>query len=218
MDDEAKMLDSITFGRAETSPGNRTSVPFACSIDWVDESRIFIAATPNSFFADMLYNNEYQYLVIKMIDKDLNVLDELYYDFGETSSLWTTTLKATKDGGCMIAGHYKDFGKDPDEDIYYNFIKKFPPEAFVGIEEPHAHGLKVAVAYPNPGGDVMNIRTTLRDCNLTVYDMQGRIVHQQEITDDVTSVDASNWPSGTYIWELKTENGKLKVENGKWIK
>ena len=218
MDDEAKMLDSITFGRAETSPGNRTSVPFACSIDWVDESRIFIAATPNSFFADMLYNNEYQYLVVKMIDKDLNILDELYYDFGETSSLWTTTLKATKDGGCMIAGHYKDFGKDPDEDIYYNFIKKFPPEAFVGIEEPHAHGLKVAVAYPNPGGDVMNIRTTLRNCNLTVYDMQGRIVHQQEITDDVTSIDASNWQSGTYIWKLKTENGKLKVEEGKWVK
>ena len=218
MNDEAKMLDSITFGRAETSSGNRTSVPSACSIDWVDESRIFIGATPNSFFSDLMYNNKYQYLVIKMIDKDLNVLDELYYDFGETSSLWTTTLKATKDGGCMIAGHYKDFGKDPDEDIYYNFIKKFPPEAFVGIEEPHAHGLKVAVAYPNPGGDVMNIRTTLRDCNLTVYDMQGRIVHQQEITDDVTSIDASNWQSGTYIWKLKTENGKLKVEEGKWVK
>ena len=218
MDDEAKMLDSITFGRAESSPGNRTSVPFACSIDWVDESRIFIGATPNSFFADMLYNNKYQYLVIKMIDKDLNVLDERYYDFGETSALWTTVLKATNDGGCMIAGHFKDFGKDPDEDIYYNFIKKFPPEAFVGIEEAHINDLKVAVAYPNPGGDVMNIRTTLRDCNLTVYDLQGRIVHQQEISDDVTSVDASNWPSGTYIWELKIENGKLKVENGKWIK
>jgi hypothetical protein len=48
--------------------------------------------------------------------------------------------------------------------------------------------------------------------------MQGRIVHQQEITDDVTNVDASNWPSGTYFWELKTENGKLKIEEGKWIK
>lgn len=25
-------------------------------------------------------------------------------------------------------------------------------------------------------------------------------------------------PSGTYIWKLKTETGKLKIENGKWIK
>ena len=77
------------------------------------------------------------------------------------------------------------------------------------------------MAYPNPGGDVMNIRTTLRDCNLTVYDMQGRIVHQQEITYDVTSIDASKWTNGTYVWKLGMGNEKLgmkEVESGKWIK
>jgi hypothetical protein len=214
MNDESKMLDSITFARAENSSANRTTAPYYGSIDWVDENRIFIGATPNSYFSPML--DGYQCFVIRMIDANLNTLDELYYDLGETSALWTTTLKATKDGGCMIAGHFMDFVNDPY--TYYNYIKKFPPEAFLSIEEAHANDLKVAIAYPNPGGDVMNIRTTLRDCNLTVYDMQGRIVHQQEITDDVTSVDASNWPSGTYIWELKTENGKLKIEEGKWIK
>lgn len=217
IDDEAKMLDSITFARAESSSANRTTAPYYGSIDWVDENRIFIGATPNSYFSPML--NGYQCFVIRMIDKDLNVLDELYYDFGETSSLWTTTLKATKDGGCMIAGHFMDFVNDPY--TYYNYIKKFPPEAFLSIEEAHANDLKVAIAYPNPGGDVMNIRTTLRDCNLTVYDMQGRIVHQQEITDDVTSVDASNWPSGTYIWRLgvrSVELGVKEVESGKWVK
>ena len=216
MNDEAKMLDSITFAKVESASGNSTSVPSMCSVDWVDEDRIFTGATPYMYHSVQMHNSRQQYFIIKMINKDLTVLDERYYDLGETTGLCTHILKATNDGGCMIAGHFKDFGKDPD--IYYNVIKKFPPEAFVGIEEPHNHGLKLAVAYPNPGGDVMNIRTTLRDCNLTVYDMQGRIVHQQEITDDVTSVDASNWSSGTYIWELKTENGKLKIEEGKWVK
>ena len=78
--------------------------------------------------------------------------------------------------------------------------------------------LKVAVAYPNPGGDVMNIRTSLRNCTLQVYDMQGRMVHQQEITDDVTSVDASNWQRGTYVWKLTINNEQLTVEEGKWVK
>ena len=214
MNDEAKMLDSITFARAENSSGNRTTAPYYGSIDWVDENRIFIGATPNSFFSPML--GGYQCFVIRMIDKDLNVLDELYYDLGETSALWTTILKATNDGGCMIAGHFMDFVNDPY--TYYNYIKKFPPEAFLSIEEAIANDLKVAVAYPNPGGDVMNIRTTLRDCNLTVYDMQGRIVHQQEITDDVTSVDASGWSNGTYIWKLTINNEQLTVEEGKWVK
>ena len=67
----------------------------------------------------------------------------------------------------------------------------------------------------------MNIRTSLRDCTLQVYDMQGRLVHQQEITDDVTSVDASSWKSGTYVWKLGMRNEELgikMVEEGKWVK
>ena len=53
------------------------------------------------------------------------------------------------------------------------------------------------------------------------YDMQGRMVHQQEITDDVTSVDASGWKSGTYVWKLGIRNEELgikEVEEGKWVK
>ena len=90
--------------------------------------------------------------------------------------------------------------------------------AYLNIEEAHANKLHLAVAYPNPGGDVLNIRTGMRNATLQVYDLQGRIIHQQEVTDEVTNIDASKWNSGTYIWKLKVENGKLKVEEGKWVK
>ncbi|MBQ2907366.1 MAG: hypothetical protein IJE47_06340 [Bacteroidales bacterium] len=43
----------------------------------------------------------------------------------------------------------------------------------------------------------------------------------QEITDDVTSIDASGWNSGTYIWKLTVNNEQLtveEVESGKWVK
>ena len=107
-----------------------------------------------------------------------------------------------------------------NENYYCSYITKFPASAFgfENIEEAHAHNLHLAVAYPNPGGDVLNIRTGLRNATLQVYDLQGRIIHQQIITEEVTSIDASKWSSGTYIWKLKTENGKLKVEEGKWVK
>ena len=87
--------------------------------------------------------------------------------------------------------------------------------------EAHAHGLHLAVAYPNPGGDVLNIRTGLRNAVLSVYDIHGRKIHEQEITDDVTSIDASKWQSGTYIWKLGMRNEELgikEVEEGKWVK
>lgn len=215
MDDEAKMLDSVMFAKVESASGYSTSVPSMCSLDWKDENKIFIGATPYAYHAPQLHNSN-QYFVIRMIDKNLNTIGEVYYDLGVTTALLTSTLKATNDGGCIIAGYFKDFSKTYK--TYNNFIKKFPPEAFVGIEEPHSHGLKLAVAYPNPGGDVLNIRTALRNATLCVYDMQGRKIHEQEITDDITSVDASKWSSGTYIWKLTVNNEQLTVEEGKWIK
>ena len=118
----------------------------------------------------------------------------------------------------IFQNHYS---KDLKDYRTWSAVSKFPASAFVNIEEAHAHGLHLAVAYPNPGGDVMNIRTSLRNCTLQVYDMQGRMVHQQEITDDVTSVDVSNWPSGTYVWKLGIRNEELgikEVEEGKWVK
>ncbi|MBQ8222688.1 MAG: T9SS type A sorting domain-containing protein [Bacteroidales bacterium] len=80
------------------------------------------------------------------------------------------------------------------------------------------------MAYPNPGEDVMNIRTGLRNATISVYDMQGRKVHEQEVIDEITSIDASRWNSGTYIWELGTGNGNENevedkiLESGKWVK
>ena len=107
-----------------------------------------------------------------------------------------------------------------DENIHYReWIPGGFGEWWVDVPE-NIISSKTAI-YPNPGGDVMNIRTSLRDCTLQVYDMQGRLVHQQEITDDVTSVDASKWQSGTYIWKLGMRNEELgikEVEEGKWVK
>ena len=73
-------------------------------------------------------------------------------------------------------------------------------------------------------GDVMNIRTGLRNATLSVYDIQGRKVHQQIITDEVTSIDTSKWENGTYVWELRAGNGNGSgnengiLESGKWVK
>ena len=62
----------------------------------------------------------------------------------------------------------------------------------------------------------VNIRTGLKDARVEVYDMNGRMVYGQEITDNVTTITTTSWPSGTYIWKV-IANGR-KAETGKWIK
>ena len=95
---------------------------------------------------------------------------------------------------------------------------------------PDGEGRKVPqigwndLTYPNPGRDVLNIRTALENAHLEVFDLNGRLMHSQRITDNVTTIDAAAWPSGVYVWKVYTNqagpstgSGTL-VETGQWIK
>ena len=86
------------------------------------------------------------------------------------------------------------------------------------VEENKDAGISV---YPNPGKDVLNIRTGLKDARVEVYDMSGRMVYGREITDYVTSINAEGWPSGSYVWKVivgASTGSVTEAESGKWIK
>ena len=70
--------------------------------------------------------------------------------------------------------------------------------------------------YPNPGRNTLNIRTALQNAHIEVYDINGRLIHSQVLTENVTPIDATDWPLGVYVWKV-ISNGK-EAESGKWIK
>ena len=156
------------------------------------------------------------WIVLEHLNLELDTISTLYYGVDNGMYDFPYNVRKTNDGGVVIV----HISRDLYNGDFYSYITKFPASAFgfENIEEAHANNLHLAVAYPNPGGDVMNIRTGLRNARLQVYDMQGRKVHEQIITDEVTSVDASKWNSGTYIWKLTVNNEQLTVEEGKWVK
>ena len=82
-----------------------------------------------------------------------------------------------------------------------------------GVDENEESLFKV---YPNPGKDVLNIRTGLQNACIKIYDLSGKLIHNQEITDNITSITTTSWPSGTYIWKV-IANGKV-TESGTWVK
>ena len=86
----------------------------------------------------------------------------------------------------------------------------------MGIEEAHDCGLKVAIAYPNPGGNTLNIRTALQNARVEVYDTNGRLIHSHALTEHVTGIDATDWAEGVYVWKVYANN--KEAENGNWIK
>ena len=195
-------------------PNTRDTQPILRAVDVADDNSIYYAYHMN--LGD--YDDLDSWLMIERLDMNMDRVLTMYYDvLDEVDYIHThiLSIKSTKDGGLMLVGYANDLCSD---DCWLVLTKL---DYTLNIEEAHAHNLHLAVAYPNPGGDVMNIRTGLRNAVLSVYDINGRKIHEQEITDDVTSVDASRWNSGTYVWKLGIRNEELgikEVESGKWVK
>jgi hypothetical protein len=157
-------------------------------------------------------------VVIEQLDNDFNTLKEVYYGTGD-DQIWycAESITTTRDGGVLMTSHTK---KLTDQNQQGSAVVKFPAEAFVGIDEAHENGLKVAIAYPNPGKDVLNIRTALQNACVEVFDMDGRLVHTQALTENVTAIDATDWAEGVYVWKVYTTStgSTTPVETGKWVK
>ena len=146
-----------------------------------------------------------------MLDGNLNIVGEIYYH-NEKRMVVPYSIHVLESGDCLVS----TAGKSRNTGEMQHAIFKLSQEIFLGIEEAHDEGFAVAVAYPNPGKDMLNIRTALPNAQVEIYDLSGKQIYKQEMTDNITSIDAKSWPSGTYIWKV-ISNGK-EAETGKWVK
>ena len=176
-----------------------------------------------------LYRDHDSWIMIEKLDRDFGLEREVYYPYQERTNLNCNSYIVSRDGGVLLLSYCHELD---NTNVNHYILTKFPAEAFVGIEEAHENGLKVAIAYPNPGKDVLNIRTGLQDARVEVYDLNGRLMHRQDITENVIAINTTNWTDGTYVWRVyasgggpstlrpgsaTTGSGTL-VETGKWIK
>ena len=168
------------------------------------------------------------WVVIERLDENFENISTVYYGNGSDDLFcWAESITTTKDGGVLLTTETKNIDNPQQR---WTTVTKFPAEAFVGIEEAHENGLKVAIAYPNPGKDVLNIRTGLKDARVEVNDVNGRLVHRQDIIENVTAINTTNWTNGTYVWKVyttgvstlrqgsATSGSVIEAESGKWIK
>jgi hypothetical protein len=174
---------------------------FAMNTNWEDQ-RAFSKSI--DFFPDgsiamcaLIGNGFY----VARFDEDLNKISEIFVQ--KEYCLWPFEICAMPNGDCLVTTW--------DDKIYHILA-----DSFWNVDEAHDNGLKVAIAYPNPGKDVLNIRTGLKDARVEVYDMNGKLIHSQALTENVTRIDATDWAEGVYVWKVYANN--KEVENGKWIK
>ncbi len=182
------------------------------AVEVANDGTVYFAYTLN----DGYMNNLDSWIMIERLTPDLETIDRLYYDLGgenDGNHSNVNTITTTSDGGVLMVFSSYIIGNSSHR---LNAVAKFSSKTFDGIEEAHASGLKVAVAYPNPGGNTLNISTGLQNAYLEVFDMSGRLIHNQSITEHVTAINAEDWASGTYVWKIYSDH--KEAESGKWIK
>ena len=157
------------------------------------------------------YDPESDNFYVAMLDGNLDIIGEIYYH-NEKRMVVPYSILVLESGDCLVS----TAGKDRKSGEMQHAIFKLSYAIFDGIEEAHDAGFALAIAYPNPGKDVLNIRTGLRDAWVEVYDMNGRLIHSQAITENVTGIDAGGWAEGVFVWKLMV-SGK-EVEVGRWVK
>lgn len=62
--------------------------------------------------------------------------------------------------------------------------------------------------YPNPTASILNIKIpdVSDNCNLVLSDITGKILLNKKITNNISSIDLSNFAKGTYMLRLTLEN------------
>ena len=150
---------------------------------------------------------------VALFDGSMNLKGEIYYH-NDAQMLTPFSIHALPSGGCLVSTS----GYDRQTFEQRHSIFKLSDEIILDVEEAHAAGFAVAIAYPNPGGNEMHIRTAVENAAVEVYDMNGRLVAQQPVTETETVLDATDWTAGTYIWKVVSTQTAREIESGKWVK
>ncbi|MFZ4564223.1 MAG: T9SS type A sorting domain-containing protein, partial [Bacteroidales bacterium] len=106
------------------------------------------------------------------------------------------------------AGNYMKIGQEFLHRDIYNFLKN----NINSIDEPGT-GADICL-YPNPVSNMLFINGLMQDINLSVIDMNGRVLIQQA---DERKVDVSHLSVGIYVIHIMTKEGK-NLFTGKFIK
>ena len=93
-------------------------------------------------------------------------------------------------------------GKTPPDDVVC-------AKGLLGVEDFSASKFSV---YPNPVTDVLNVKSAASVDNITVYDLLGKVVLQENPGKISPAINMSNLASGAYLVKVTIGNSSKTVK------
>ncbi len=207
LDTNFVVLDSCFI----THPDTMTRVGYN-SLDFYDPNCIYFGGENNPQMST--WSPQPCWYVVARVDSNMNLIFEKYIGDG-VSNYAFPSVTASDDGGVLITGGlYNSLLQDYERDVL--IIKLDSSDFTVGNGEHKFTIVSDAIVYPNPGGDAINIRTSLTNVWFELIDIHGNIIITKHINNLITNINARNLVDGIYMWQIKSKNDVF--ETGKWIK
>ncbi len=93
---------------------------------------------------------------------------------------------------------------------YIDDVSVFECDSLIGIDENPSNNINI---YPNPASDIITINTgTLQDVEIELFDIAGRKLLQQKVSDATSTIDVSGLANGVYICQVSSKGRIIKRE------
>jgi len=197
-----------------SSPDTSSNPAWYRNMDVVDTSFIYVGGSFNGHFHSSL---DITWYYIAMLDHKLDLIYEKYIG-AEDMHYWCECITATNDGGVFMSGTFFNIEASPSP-IYYKtayLVKLDTTDIPLNIDKPGQLKFYDALIYPNPGNDHLNIRTTLKNAWIELYDVKGNLLISQAINKHITTTKTDQLSAGMYVYNICNINKVLQT--GKWIK
>lgn len=188
---------------------NLRTIAMINGLDYVDSDKLYFVLNHGPEKSGGEHKNSWA--MVGLTDSEL-AMDKIFY-YGGDADYSVNSILATTDGGCIVMGSYFDFENNPGNGEDFFAVKLH--YNFVGMDESgmdEANGVKI---YPNPGDDVLQINTTLKNPRLIMIDALGREVFNQNLISSQSVIYTRGFASGRYTYQLIS--GEQHV-SGIWIK
>jgi hypothetical protein len=160
---------------------------------------------------------ESTWIILNKLNHNLELQEQLFY--GGDAVYNPYDVLETSDHHIVVTGNYYNPYLIPYECKFDPFVLKVNSEGLIVNTQSHELPLaQEAIVFPNPGSDYLQVKLAVqhKTATLQLFDLNGRLIHTEEITADMQRVNTTTLPAGIYPYRISANN--RVIGSGKWMK
>lgn len=179
----------------------------------INADNIYVGGTSNFDYYNPFFSTFDSWFHLVKINPDISPIWEYWY--GGDAYYFLYSILATNDGGCIMVGNRYDYEtQNQERDIY---IAKVNGDGLIVWTQEISIDKQLTTVYPNPGTNMLNIKTDNKKLDFELINLNGQIVIRQIVNNNLKTINTESLQSGMYFFRLIDKKNKT-IETEKWIK